>query len=412
MPRDDTAIPDTLADRLFWSGRMISVAGTSFTAIALPLAMVLVLGYGPAELSVVAAAGFIPAVLAPLWVPTVCAHFPARMLLVTADLVRAGAIFVVVALVTGARPSGFLLAAPNFIVGLGNSLFTVTLFANLEDIVGRDNLLRANGRLRAFMTSGEALGCAGAGFLVQIFGVAPVLLIDVASYLFSSVTLLKIRLPESASQVGSRRFLESLTRGFVVLRTHRVARLLILTSGFFNLLVGGSIAVLVVFLVHNLGFSPWQFALVMGIGSGGGCVTELVLGRLGRVASPRVALIAGLFCYALGQACYLMLNDDSVGSVVAAAAFDALIGAGISLYSTNNTTIQQLTLPADERTAVGAVARALTGALLPLGTTLGGAMAALWGERPVLVGVAAGQLVISLIVLARSTSLPAAFVAS
>src|SRR5579864_2294742 len=134
--------------RLF-AAQSVSLFGSEITLIALPLTAALVLGAGPAQMGLLAAAGKVPYVLfgliAGVWVD----RLPCRAVLVTADFGRAVLLgSIPVAALLGVLRIEHLFAVA-FLAGLLSVFFDVAYQSYLPELVQPDQLAEGNGKLEA-----------------------------------------------------------------------------------------------------------------------------------------------------------------------------------------------------------------------------------------------------------------------
>lgn len=396
----------------FWVGRLTSISGTAVTQVVLPVFMIVVLGYGPEAVAAVAIAGILPNLLGPLYVGFVAEQLRPRTCLVLADALRAGCLAAVAVLSLADALTLPALAVLNLVIGIGNAIFGAVLFASVELLVGRQGLPRANGKLQLFHTVGETAGAAGGGYAFQALGGPIVFVVDALTYCVSALTVLVTKPLADARPVGEWERTGRITFSAIVARGARFVwdshafRVLVATGAGFNLLAGGSLAVLVVYLVRDLGFTAVQYSIVMACGALGGALGAVSVAPLVRRMPLRTAMAAALLVYGIAQICYPLLHSASIGTVVLACVVDLFIGIAMSVYVVNSATLYQVLVPRSLLAPVSSFARAVGQSALPLGLAACGLAAAVIGTRPVLVVVGAGQIAIALLFTLNRRALP------
>ena len=183
---------------LMWSAATISVFGSFVTRIALPFVAIETLHAGPIEIAVLRSLDLVAALLvgfvAGAWVD----RLRRRPLMIWADTGRA--------LLLGSIPVaaiGGWLTLPQVLIVSSLAAVCTTFFdvadrAYLPTVVGRADLVRANGALAATISAMEFLAFGVAGFLVKLLTAPIAIAIDAASFVVSALLLGTIRRPEPA----------------------------------------------------------------------------------------------------------------------------------------------------------------------------------------------------------------------
>jgi MFS family permease len=144
--------------RWFWAAYAVSTFGTRFAFDAFALIAILALDAGPAEVSVLAAAGLAvgAAVAVPLgpWVE----FRRKRPVMIAMDLIRFAALMSVPAAYVLGRLSFAQLLVVAVVVGAADIAFTAASGACLKELVRSEDLLVANGRFEATTWTATALG--------------------------------------------------------------------------------------------------------------------------------------------------------------------------------------------------------------------------------------------------------------
>jgi len=134
--------------RLMWSASAVSQLGTQVSELAIPLAAIIVLHAGPAEIGALAALGYLPAALFGLYAGAWADRLSRRRIMITADIARFAALATVpVTYLLGVLALGQLYAVA-FCIGTLSVFFDTASPAYLPALVARAELARANGRLQ------------------------------------------------------------------------------------------------------------------------------------------------------------------------------------------------------------------------------------------------------------------------
>jgi hypothetical protein len=184
----------------------VSRIGDAVTAVALPLAAVLVLDVSPAGLALIGAAQAVPILLLSLPAGALVDRRPRRWpILVAADLTRAALMLTIpVAAVAGVLSLPLLMAVA-FCSAIAGTFFDVAFAGWLPRLLKGDALHVANARVElgrsVAIVSGPALG----GTLVGLISAPLAILADAVSFLVSGALITSVRGREPAwpAQVGA-----------------------------------------------------------------------------------------------------------------------------------------------------------------------------------------------------------------
>lgn len=185
--------------RLLWLGRTTSAIGDGLIGVALAFAVIHETG-SAADLGVVMTcftlgrAGLV--VVAGVWAD----RLPRRLVMVTADLVRAMAQGVVAFLLISGTADIWHLAVAAFVSGAATAFFGPSSTAFVPDAVSPGRLQQANALISTSGSSAELFGPALSGFLVWSFGAGWVFAIDAATYALSAAFLLSMRVRETPGE--------------------------------------------------------------------------------------------------------------------------------------------------------------------------------------------------------------------
>lgn len=153
--------------RRLFAAASISNYGSMLHGMALPFVAVATLGATPADIATLTAAGLLPGFVLGLLASTWVDRLPRRLVLVGSDLARA----LLVLWIPWAAWRGWLdLAQLHLVVTLHGLLtfsFGAAHHAVLPQVLEADQLVEANGRLRAAEAVTEGAAFASGGLLIQ-----------------------------------------------------------------------------------------------------------------------------------------------------------------------------------------------------------------------------------------------------
>ncbi|MEU1316841.1 MFS transporter [Streptomyces tibetensis] len=290
-----------------WGAYAVSTAGTWLAFDAFALIAVLALDAGPAQVSLLAAVG--PAVGAAVSVPIgpwveVRRKRPVMM---TADLVRCAVLLSIPgAFALGRLTFGQLLLV-SVAVAAADITFNAAAGAFLKDLLPRQDLLVANGRFEATTWTASMVGPPLGGAAISLLGPVTTVVADAVSYLLSAFGLRAIgdaeKRPVRPQSTVTRP--GDLLEGWRHILTDPALRPLFFNSLLVNSLIMAASPPLLILMVDDLHFAPWQYALAFAVPCTGGLLGSRLAPRLvARHGRYRVLLTAGVLraCWSIGLA--------------------------------------------------------------------------------------------------------------
>ncbi|MEU3885164.1 MFS transporter [Streptomyces sp. NPDC029041] len=290
-----------------WGAYAVSTAGTWLAFDAFALIAVLALDAGPAQVSLLAAVG--PAVGAAVSVPLGpwVEIRRKRPVMMATDLVRCAVLLSIpVAFALGRLTFGQLLLV-SVAVAAADITFNAAAGAFLKDLLPRQDLLVANGRFEATTWTASMVGPPLGGAAISLFGPVTTVVADAVSYLLSALGLRAIgdaeKRPARPHPAVTRP--GDLLEGWRHILADPALRPLFFNSLVVNSLIMAASPPLLILMVDDLHFAPWQYALAFAVPCTGGLLGSRLAPRLvARHGRYRVLLTAGVLraCWSIGLA--------------------------------------------------------------------------------------------------------------
>ena len=355
---------------LFW-GQALSQVGDYVAYLTIPL-FVVQISEANVDLALTYVLEILPAVIFGLLGGVLLDRLPLRSVMITADLARAAAFFIlgVVALDPGPDVKGviFLMA---FVIGTFASVFQNGLQSLIPALVGDDQLSRANSRIATSQQVALVLGPLLAGALAGTVGVAPGLFVNGATFLFSAVSMWLVgSVPVRIARETRKRFMEEAMHGLRYLFAEPHLRASTIAAASANAAVGFLESTFVVLGTQVLGAGEAQIGIMfMALGLGG-IVGALVAPRVARLIGLGRTMTIGMITF--GTA-FLVTARTRFGLSVLVLLF--IMFLGLSLVNVPLATIRQSYTPTAMMGRVITAARTIGWSTLPLGALLGAAIA-------------------------------------
>jgi MFS family permease len=365
--------------RLLWIGETTSRAGTSVTAVVVPLIAVTVLRSSAFTTSALTAAAWLPWLVLGLVAGPVVDRHRKRRLMIACDLMSA----VLFASVPAAAALGLLTAGQLLVVALGagcmSVLFTTAYSAFLLDLVANPaDRAEANSILQGSASAAQVAGPGLGGLLAAALGAVVALLADSLSFLVSAICLLAMRTPDRVVPPASgERLRTQIGDGIRFLGRDPLLRPLVLFGGTANLALTGYQALMVVFLIRVVGVGAGAVGLLLALISCGGVLGAFVGNPLARrLGSGRALLLTKV----TACPCALLIPLAAHGWRELLAALGGLgVGLGIVAGNVISSSFTQAYTPADLFARSNATINVFNYGMMPLGALLGGVLAAQLG---------------------------------
>ena len=374
---------------------------------AVPLVAVMAYGAGATETGLLAAVQTLPFLLLAMPLGLLADRMPRRRLMLRAEVLRALSLLLMLAVLAApwsARMGIAGMALLGFIGAIGTVAFSVAAPALVPELVPREVLARANGRIELARSAAFAAGPAVAGALVAWTGAGAAFVL--AAALSVAAVALLWKLPEPARRMPAARHpWTELREGARFVLRHAWLRPMLLTGAIFNIAWFVLQAGYVPHAVRALGLGAQGVGLTLAMYGAGMVAGALLTPRIAARTSQGRAIRVGPFSAVL--AAVLMASTLQWPSAGLAALSLFVFGAGPMVWTISSTTLRQGVTPAGMLGRVSAVFLTVNAGARPVGAALGAGAGALWGEAGCLLLALAGfVLQAAVIALAKLDAAP------
>jgi MFS family permease len=296
-----------------------------------------------------------------------------RPVMVAMDLTRFAALLSVpLAFALGLLSFAQLLVV-SVVVAAANIAFNAASGAYLKALVPPEDLIVANSRFESTTWTATAVGPPLGGAAIGIFGPVTTVIADAVSYLLSALGIRAIggTDPQPTRPAAPHLRAGDLLDGWRYILAHPTLRPLFFNVLAVNGLIMATEPLILVLLLGDLGFAPWQYGLVFA----SPCIGGLIGARLSRRLVPRfgqhrVMRISGVLraCWPLG----LAFVQPGVPGIMLVIAVQFGLVTCIGLFNPVLATYRL------DRTAPDRVARTLTAWSVSSSATIA-TLTAVWG---------------------------------
>ena len=349
------------------------------------MAAILVAGAGALDLGLLAVALTLPrALFAWLGGGWVDRH-RRRPVLIGTDVVRAVALLAIPVAAWSHMLSLPLLYAIAAITGVATVLFDLADHVFIADLVGRDQLLDANGKREAVDAVAEISGPALGGALVAWLTAPIAIAADALTFVASALLIARIRKEEKiVAPPAAASLLADARTGIHVVWRDPAVRALFIASATMTLFGSFMASLYTLFALRDLALTPTELGIAIGCGGIGALAGAVAARSAAERFGPRRTLIGSL---ALGAAMQVLIPLAPPVPWIAMTFLIAtqLLGDGVlTVYLINETTLRQRLLPPEALGRAAGTFQVANGLLTPVGALVGAMLAEGIGIRPTL----------------------------
>lgn len=252
---------------LFWFVQTLSVAGDSFSFVAIPLLVLHTTG-SVAQMGLLTGVAGVGSIITGTFAGTLVDRVDRRTLLITCDVARVG-LYGLIPLCWLLSPQVWLLYAVVPLAAAFGMLFQVGYVAAVPSLVDRGQITEANGRLFATQAAAGIAGPMLAGLVSGAFGPTAAIGIDAASFAVSAAGLAFVRLRPTSRPAQRQSPWRDFVEGARFLWGHRVLKTLTVLLSFFVFLSVGLTDIIIYYLKADLGRSDGAVGYVLAVAAVG-----------------------------------------------------------------------------------------------------------------------------------------------
>jgi predicted MFS family arabinose efflux permease len=377
----------------FWRAEAVSGFGSYVTLFALQTLVVLTLGGTAADVGWLNAAETLPYVVFGIIVGAIVDGRRRLPIMVRTDLVQMVLLIAIPLLWWADLLSLPVLLVVVFLYGTVAVINVAASMSFLPRLVERHHLQPAHARIdgadAVAMTAGPAVG----GVLVAALGAPLTVLVDSATYLFSALTLRRLRVdePPPRSGVTARGLLGEAAEGVRwAYRGSGLSTLALSTHAWF---VGHAMLMVLLapYVLTSLGLTAFQFGLIGAAGGVGAILGALITTRVGRWAGTGWTIILCHGITTLGVVVLLLAGRASgpTMAAVVAAAGQGLYGLAMGMSNSHEMSYRQLVTPDELQARTNTTLRSINRTVVVVVSPLAGLLAVSRGVPQALVVAAA-----------------------
>ncbi|GAC1312104.1 MAG: MFS transporter [Ktedonobacteraceae bacterium] len=374
----------------FWTGQVISQLGTSFTLFAAPL-LIFKLTHSAVNLALTMAASMLPYLFFGLVIGAWVDRLDRKRMMIIVNVGQTFAIGSIPFMASVGHLSVWWIYGAVFVNQTFFIFFNTGEFAAVPSLVGKDDLVTANGRIQASYFAATIVGPLLAGALSAFIPIPNLLLFDAVSYLVSASALLTVR--GSFNVDGVTRtpstIRQDVVEGLRYVLGHPVLRNISMMMALVNFVSATFGAQMVLYAKDRLHATNSEIGILFAVSGAGVVVFSLFAGRLRRRWSFSVVALGCLMLSGV----FILLFALTPWYWLAVPLF-ALESGTASLFNIQTGSLRQAIVPNHLLGRVMSIAGVLAWSAIPVGALLGGFAIQLSHNVALVYGVVGGLIIL------------------
>ncbi|MFC5932138.1 MFS transporter [Cryobacterium melibiosiphilum] len=379
--------------KLWTSSGFSNLADGVFT-IALPL-VAIQLTQSPSLIAGLVVAARLPWLVFALTAGALADRLDRRTLMLVANLVRAILLLALVAVLLLGISSIWALYCVAFLVGVSETIYDTSAQSILPQIVQRDQLSRANGRLYAVELTANQFAGPPLGGMLMAFGAIAGFAVPATLWLIAVGALFLVPGKFRIDRLNKTTLRVDIAEGLRFLWHQRILRTLAVMTGMINFASSAGFALLVLFAVgptSQMGLSGVGYGLLLTTSALGAFLGSFIAERLEtRLGRSRALTLAIVGVSAFVGAPAVTNNPFILGLIF------FIGGLLVVLWNVITVSLRQRITPNELLGRVNSVYRLLAWGTMPIGAATGGLLAH-WLGLQTMFGIM-GLLTLGLLVL-------------
>jgi len=374
-----------------WAAETVSVFGSQFYLLAMPLAAVIVLEATAYEMGMLFAVEMLPFLLFGLLAGVLADRRRRRHIMIVCDIGRAA----ILALLPVTWYIGMLswpvMYGVAFIAGVFTAFFDIAYQAYLPVLVKRSELLDANSKLETSRASSQVAGPSIAGLAVDAVGAPLAIFANSLSFLGSAFFLFRVKKQESiAKDQNQKSTLQEIREGLDIVFSNKMLRGIAGCTATANLFGSMSYAILMLFMESSLGLSPSWIGAIFAIGALGAVLGALISSRIvSSLGLGKTIVVSAALSSIPTMLMVLAFPENAIFVLIPIWFATGLLSV---VYNVNQVSLRQSITPDNLQGKMNATMRFLVWGVFPIGGFIGGVLGDTLGLRTTILISGIGML--------------------
>ncbi|GKU79118.1 MFS transporter [Paenibacillus sp. L3-i20] len=371
-----------------WLGQSISLLGTQFTVVALPLFALEVLQTSEASAALLRGIVFIPYLIFGLLAGALIDILHRKKVLLISSICQCTLLLVIFILAVTNNITFPSLIFLMFLNGFFTTFYNIAIPSFLPEIVkDKDNLKKGNAGLALSESLAMVIGPMLAGIVIILVGLTGSFAVNAVTYFVCFVCILfisrfKPHTEGSLKNVNIKSIYKNIYEGLNYFKRHPVLEPIVSCGavyGFFKYIL---YSILVIFLYKVMGLSELEIGFVVGSAAVGFLIGNSILIKKSKQINHTKMLIYSATVSVMGLSFIPIMGY--LGTVYGIVAVSIIHGMGEGVFAPYAATIRQLVTPSHMLGRVNAVQRTLNWGAWALGSFASAFLVSIFGLQTTL----------------------------
>jgi MFS family permease len=360
--------------RRLWVANAVSVTGDGVTVTAGPL-LAASITHDPLLVAGALFAQQLPWLIFTLLSGALVDRLDPGRLMMSVDLLRAAVVGALAASVLAGRAHLIVLYGALFILGVGSTVSGTAALSLLPQLVSPDDLARGNAGLQGVQLVGEDLAGPPLGAYLFVLAAGLPFAFDAATFVVGAALIASIGPRGTAHPVSGRtRLGQEIAEGIRWLLAHPGLRMLAVAICVMNIMLGSTLAILVLYARDRLGLGPAGYGVLLACSAAGGVIGTVIVNRLLARFGASLLLRLGLIIECATHVSLALTRRPWVAALTL-----VVFGVHSGVWSVVTVTMRQTAVPEQLRGRVNSVYYTFSMGGFALGSLLGGLLARAFG---------------------------------
>ncbi|UCE80776.1 MAG: MFS transporter [Methanobacteriota archaeon] len=363
-----------------WAAETISVFGSQFYLVAMPLAAILALDASPADMGLLFAIEMSPFLLVGLLAGVLADRKERRKIMIICDFGRAFTLAVIPVAWYFNTLNWPIMFAVAFAAGVFTTFFDIAYQAYLPVLVKRNQLLDANSKLETSRATSQVAGPGSAGLVVDIVGAPFALIADSVSFVASAILLLRVKKREIIDRMNVHEpVVAEIREGLRIVFSNPTLRGIAGCTSTSNLFGSMSFALMVLFMADSLQLSSIWIGAIFMVGAVGGVTGALISPRFtSRIGLGKAIIVSAAFS---GIPVIALILAYPSNALIVFMPMMFVAGLLTVIYNVNQVSLRQAITPDHLQGKMNATMRFLVWGVFPIGGLIGGYLGEIFGIK-------------------------------
>lgn len=224
-----------------WIGQLVSIIGTSLTSFALGFWVLTETG-SVTQFSMIILSVVLPTVIVSPFAGVIIDRFSRKKLMILSNCVAAFSTAIILALVLTNSLEVWHIYLTAALASTFNTFLMPSYQSIISLLVSKEQLGRANGMIQIGESASIIIAPTVAGFLLHLYGLQAVIIIDLIAFTFAVSTLIFAKIPEiittEKKKLNTKQFFAEAKEGWNYLMAQPAFKWLLIFGAVINLLLG------------------------------------------------------------------------------------------------------------------------------------------------------------------------------